>query len=182
MPIPDHHKNLAKHLRERFAGPATVVVYRDNQGNRPIPIGEFGSGKDRFLSTIGVCDIALSIPGGRYEFAAMGKSAWLPNAIASSIYWLEDREIDGWPLVCEDVIRQNAVSTYRHMVYVPSGYACRLPAGPAVRWLLGAPIKDSEIALGFDEAAQKAGALFPSWLFAGSGTCSRESRRSDSPS
>lgn len=165
MSVPQHHKDLAKHLRERLGDPGTVIIFRDNQGQRPVPIGHFGPAKLRFFSTIGICDSSLHIPKGHYEFAAIGKFAWLPNAVASSVYWIKDRSVDEWPLVCEDVIKQNAKSTYRHMVYIPSQYRFQVPCGPSIEWLLGAPIKDSEIALDLNEASQKIRKLYPSWFF-----------------
>jgi hypothetical protein len=165
MLVPDHHKSIAKHLKTKFGEPATVYVFRDNQGKKPVPFGEFGIGKNRFISTIGISDNSYQIPKGHYEFAAKGELLWLPNAVASSIYWLKNRIADDWPLVCEDVVKQNAKSTYRHMVYVPSQYTFQAATGPVIRWLLGAPITDSEISLDFDEASQKIRKLYPSWFF-----------------
>ena len=163
--IPEHHKNLAKHLRERFGEPASIVVYRDEHGTSPVPIGHFGPPKNCFFSTIGICDMLLGVPKGQYELAASGHLTWLPNAIASSIYWLRDRECQDWPLVCEDVVKHNATSTYRHLGYVPSVYTYQAPLGPAVKWLLGVPLRDSEISLDLKECIQKARRRYPSWFF-----------------
>ena len=159
---PAHHKEIAVLLRDRVSDDARVTAYRNNQGKNPIPIGQFGK---HFFSTIGVSDKALPIPAGSFEFAAIGKASWLPNAIASSIYWLRDRECDDWPLVCEDVVRHNAKSTYRHMAFVPSDYCHRLSNGSEVRWLLGIPLSDAEIGISKDSLNGKAKKQYPGWLF-----------------
>jgi len=161
--IPEDHKQIFKYLLKSFGEPAKVIVYRDNQGKRPIDIGEFGSGK-RFYSTIGICEKPLKLPSGHFEFAAIGKTSWLPNALASSIYWLRDRSVRQWPVVCEDVIRHNVKSRYRHMAYVSSSIAYELPSGLKLRWLLGVPITDTEISLEAGEVTEKAQKLYPKWL------------------
>jgi hypothetical protein len=100
LAAPKHHKEVATYLRDIFGGSAKVTAFRDNQGERPIPIGEFGSGKVRFYSTIGAFDMGLRLPDGSFELAAIGELAWLPNAVASSIYWLSERIGSEWPLIC----------------------------------------------------------------------------------
>lgn len=158
---PDHHKELAKFLKERSRGDSTVTVYRDNSGNRPVPIGQFGT---EFYSTIGAMDMQLHLPCANVEFAAYGKSDWLPNALASSIYWLKGRECDEWPLVCEDVVKDNAKSNYRHMAYVPSPFRLELSTGQEVKWLLGIPINDSEIGIQKEDVLERASQKYPAWL------------------
>lgn len=165
MTIPQHHKQLAQHLRARFEAPATVGVYRDDSGKRPIAIGTFGRPGSRFFSSIGLCDVALELPPGRFEFAAIGSLEWLPNALVSSIYWLSGRHFDTWPIVCEDVVRSNAKSTYRHMAYWPSTHSVSVDSGIAIRWLLGIPITDGELTLTGKEIADKVAVAFPHWLF-----------------
>lgn len=166
MPPPAHHKEIARFLAEKIGGDASVTAYRDNTGRRPVPIGAFGAASAPFISTIGAFDEPKAMPAGDYEFAACGSLAWLPNAIASSIYWLQDREVVEWPLVCEDAVRDNARSTYRHMAYAPSVFALTLSTGQRVQWLLGVPITDSEIGLSLDDVISKAARVHPHWLFA----------------
>jgi len=165
MAIPEHHKELARFLKGRFQGSPIVTAYHDDSGTRTVPIGAFESGSSTFYSTIGVCDRTLRLPVGSCEFAVLGSLPWLPNAIASSLFWLEERSAESWPLVCEDTVRPNAKSTYRHMAYAPSSFAYTLTAGREVRWLLGIPITDTDISLGESEFRQRAQALYPSWLF-----------------
>lgn len=162
--VPQHHKDIVRHLCTKFPPPAQVLVYRDNQNKCPIPIAHYGATGNRFYSTVGICDTPLRIPPGRFEFAACGKLVWLPNALVGSIYWLWDRREKEWPLVCEDVVKHNAKSTYRHMAYVPSEYSFLPSAKGAVRWLLGVPITDSEISLDFDAVTAKVVKAYPKWL------------------
>jgi hypothetical protein len=162
--VPTHHKEIARHLQERFSGRAQTYVYRDDNGKRPVPIAQYGERDERFYSTIGVCDATLGIPSGRFEFAAVGNLPWLPNTLVSSVYWLRDRHLAEWPLVCEDVIRNNVRSTYRHMAYVPSKHSFLVSSGETVRWLLGVPIKDSEIGLDIAMAMSKIDAVYPRWF------------------
>lgn len=163
-PPPEHHKEIARYLAGTFDTKPKVLVYRDDWGNRPLPIGEFGLATNRFYSTIGICDSALRIPKGRFELAAIGEAKWLPNALATSLYWLNDRTVDAWPMVCEDSVKQNARSTYRHMAFVPSRYELSLSVGAPVSWLLGVPLRDSEIGIDFENLWQKALAIYPKWL------------------
>lgn len=165
MSPPAHHKEVARYLRDVMPGDANVTLYRDNAGKRPIPIGQFGASGSPFFSTVGAFDDPKEIPAGDYEFAACGGLDWLPNAIASSIYWLKGRQVEEWPLVCEDVVRDNARSTYRHMAYVPSEVDLLLSTGQRIQWLLGVPITDKEISLAFDDIVQKARVKFPNWVF-----------------
>src|SRR5690606_20518774 len=144
MSPPATHKRLAGHLRDRVGADASVVVYRDDYGKRPVVVGTFGADARRLHSTIGIFEETLPVPPGTYELAAFGSDAWLPNALASSIYWLKGRETEAWPLVCENVVRQNARSRFRHMAYAPSRYAHELAPGVVVRWLLGVPISDKD--------------------------------------
>lgn len=160
--LPIHHKEIAKFLNDQIAGQPKVHEYRDDYDHRPIPVGCFGGS---FFSSIGVCDTNQDIPNGCYEFAASGKLEWLPNAIVSSIYWLKGRSFTQWPLVCEDVVKQNAKSTYRHMAYIPSPFKLGLSSGQSVQWLLGVPVTDSEIGLSSNAIEQKAKDLYPEWLF-----------------
>jgi hypothetical protein len=163
-PPPEHHKEIARHLRERFGGSAKVAAYRDDDGKRPIVIGEFGEGKNRAYSTIGLLDDKKSIPEGGFEFAAFGSQPWLPNALVSSIYWLRNRGIEGFPLFCEDAIKINTRSPYRHMAFVPSAYSLRLTNEKMARWLLGIPLRDSEISLSSEEIEARVRMIFPNWL------------------
>jgi len=161
---PVTHKLLAAHLRDRVGGDASVLIYRDNYGKRPIPIGTFGTGKNRLHSTIGIFEQHLPVPPGAYELAAFGPQPWLPNALASSVYWLKGRETDAWPLVCEDVVRQNTRSRFRHMAYAPSSYALEVAAGVFVRWLLGVTISDKDVGISHVEVNTRATEIYPSWL------------------
>lgn len=161
---PPSHKALAAYLRDRLGGPASVSIYRDNQGRGPTPIGSFGAAGRRFHSTIGVFERQLPVPPGIYELAACGSPIWLPNALASSLYWLKARRADTWPLVCEDVVKDNASSVYRHMAYVPSDNCFELSPGLQIRWLLGLPIRDDEVALSLESACERANAAYPDWL------------------
>lgn len=159
---PKHHKELASFLRDNFSGDCSVVAYRDNNGNRPIPIGKFG---EDFYSSIGAFDMGLCLPAGNYEFATCGRNKWLPNSLASSIYWLSERNCNGWPLVCEEVVRDNARSAYRHMAYVPSPFGLTLSTGQIVKWLMGIPVTDIDINISEHAALERAKKLYPEWLF-----------------
>jgi hypothetical protein len=164
---PPSHKLLAAHLKERFDGEASVALYRDNQGSRPVPIGTFGSGKHCFHSTIGVFQEPLSLPNGPYELSALGSQTWLANALATSLYWIRERSSDSWPLVCEDAVRQNARSTFRHMAFLPSAHAFEVTPGVLVRWLLGVALTDKEIALPAAEVHARVAKKYPAWLVGG---------------
>ncbi|RCU42876.1 hypothetical protein DU002_19165 [Corallincola holothuriorum] len=161
---PEHHKEIAQYLRSKFEGVPSVAAYRDENDANPIPIGRFES-STAFYSTIGCSDKTLSLPSAGFEFAASGELDWLPNAIASSLYWLKGRECSEWPLVCEDVVRCNARSSYRHMAYVPSQHSFSVSTGQTVRWLLGVPISDQEIALSRQAVEEMARKVYPNWLF-----------------
>jgi len=158
---PDHHKEIAKFLKDKADGNASVAAYRDNNGERPIPIGQFGK---TFYSTIGAFDMSLQLPAGSFEFAASGPQAWLANAVASSIYWLSERTCTAWPLVCEDVVKHNIESTYRHMIYVPSRFGFSISTGQKVHWLLGVPITDDELQITAEEALSRSKKIHPAWL------------------
>lgn len=160
----EHHKEMVSHLRTRAAGHFSAAVYRDDHGHRPVMVAEFGPERSRLYSTVGVCDRRLALPSGRYEFAACGQASWLPNALVSSVYWLSERSVENWPLVCEDVVRHNARSPYRHMAYVPSRARVEVSGGAPIALLLGVPIKDKEITLTLEDATERTMALFPSWL------------------
>ena len=162
MAPPDHHKEVAKFLKEKFEGNASISAYRDEGGERPVPIGNFGGS---FFSTIGAFDSNLSLPDGSFEFAATGDEDWLPNVLASSIYWLRERNCDSWPLVCEDVVKQNVNSQYRHMAFTPSPFGLQVSTGQVVHWFLGAPIKDSEIGISQGELLARVRLMYPKWLF-----------------
>ena len=163
MSIAPHHKELAKHLRS-LTDSATVSAYRDDNGMRAIDVGTFETQGKFLYSTFGVCDKTLSIPSGCFEFAAFGTLPWLPNAIVSSVYWLEGRSFESWPLVCEDVVRPNAQSTYRHMAYSPSTMSHVLSSGQTIQWLLGLPITDNEISITHDQLLSCIGDTYPKWL------------------
>jgi len=163
-PPPETYKQLVSHLRERIGGEWSVVAYGDNQERRRTLVGAFGSGKNRFYSTVGVFEKRLPIPQGSFELAAFGNQAWLPNSLASSLYWLEGRNIDAWPLVCEDVVRHNAASRYRHIAYVPSSYKLELAPSQSIQWLLGVPLSDKEIGLTSEEVGARATKIYPNWL------------------
>ena len=165
MTPPAHHKEVAIFLREKINGDVKVTAYRDNNDSNPIPIGEFGSGNNKFYSTIGAFDMHLRIPAGTFEFASRGKLEWLPNVIASSIYWLNERSLINFPLVCEDVVKNNTKSTYSHMAYIPSTFKLYISTGQEVQWLLGIPITDSEISISTNEILKRAKLIYPEWLF-----------------
>lgn len=158
---PDHHKELARFLIEKFQGKGAIKNYRNNSGNRPVPVGHFGKS---FFSTIGAFDMGLRLPEGDFEFAACGDIKWLPNSLASSIYWLRDRSCSSWPLVCEDVVKDNAKSIYRHMVYMPSPFGLELSNGSLVHWLLGVPVKDKDINISGQDVLRLAFGQYPEWL------------------
>ncbi|WP_444910223.1 hypothetical protein [Microbulbifer sp. TRSA005] len=160
--LPNHHKEIAVFLKERLQGSASVTAFRDNHGSRPIPIGQFGGS---FFSTIGAFDMQLKLPNGNFELAASGTPEWLPNAVASSIYWLTGRECSEWPLVCEDVVRDNTRSTYRHMAYVPSIFGLTVSSGQTIQWLLGVPLVDRDIGITASQVLERAQKLYPDWLF-----------------
>lgn len=164
-PIPEHHKEIADYLRSKVGGDPIVTAYRDRNSKRPLPIGQFGLSRARFYSTIGALDLGLKLPAGDFEFAACGTLDWLPNVVASSVYWLEERACTDWPLVCEDVVRDNAKSRYRHMAYVPSSHSLALSTGQRLRWLLGIPLSDNQIAIPLAEVREKARTAFPDWLW-----------------
>ena len=164
LSLPEHRRLIATHLRDSFAGDAQVFTYKDDNGNRPIDIGSFGK-SSRFHSTLGVSDMDLNLPEGSYEFATIGSRDWLANTLASSVYWLRDRDVDSWPLICEDVVRLNAKSIYRHMAYAPSEYRLTLHSQPhTVRWLLGLPIRDKELTIGLEDLLVSIRSKFPAWL------------------
>ncbi len=159
---PEHHKEIANFLKDKIGGNASVAMYRDNNDARPIPIGEFDG---KFFSTIGACDLQLDLPLGLFELASAGKNSWLPNVVASSIYWLTGRKCTEWPLVCEDVVKDNSKSQYRHMSYIPSSFGLDISTGERVHWLLGVPISDNDINLSVGAIHDKAKSIFPEWLF-----------------
>ncbi|MEM9283753.1 MAG: hypothetical protein AAGA96_18175 [Verrucomicrobiota bacterium] len=165
MPPPEQHKEVAKYLKGQIGGDVAVSAFRDSNGNRPIPIGQFGSGSDVFYSTIGAFDSPKSLPAGDFEFAAIGSLSWLPDAIASSIYWLSERSCEAWPLVCEDVVRDNVRSNYRHMAFMPSPATFDLSDGRSIRWLLGVPVTDRQIGIEENEVFREAQSHYPAWLF-----------------
>lgn len=165
MTPPKHHKELAKFLHVKLGGDAKITIFRDNDDGHPIPVGEFGSGKKRLYSTIGAFELNLRLPEGNFEFAACSEFSWLPNVLASSIYWMDKRSFDAWPLICEDVVKHNTRSIYRHIAYVPSVYALTVSTKQKIQWLLGVPISDKEIGLSFEEVWAKARSVYPEWLF-----------------
>lgn len=165
MTVPPHHKQIAIHLREHAGNPAKVIAYHDNEGRNEVAIGSFGSGKATLHSTIGVCDRELNLPLRHTELMAIGDVEWIPNVLASSIYWLKERSFSEWPLVCEDVVKQNAKSTYRHMLFIPAGASPLLSSGFQANWLLGFPLRDSQIQMGIGAATEKAKEMYPAWLF-----------------
>lgn len=165
MHVPEHHKEIVKYLRERTSEGAKVFEYHDDHGKRRIHVASFGKKADKLISTVGACDKSYGNPPAHYEFAAFGSTEWLPNALVSSVYWLASRSIDEWPLVCEDVVRQNVRSPYRHMAYLPSAAAFQPPsANFSIRWLLGVPIRDSEISWDIEALNERARNIYPSWL------------------
>lgn len=165
MGPPEHHKEIAQFLKKKFDGSAKISAFRDNNNLNPIPVGEFSSGKNKLFSTIGAFDMHLKLPISDIELASYGELTWLPNAIASSIYWLRDREFNELPIVCEDVVKHNAKSTYRHMAYMPSAFSLKISTGQKIFWLLGVPIADKEISLSSEEVINKVHAIYPEWLF-----------------
>ena len=161
-----HHREIARFLLDKLGPPGTVSIYRTNEGTIPVPVGEFGPKRRRFCSTLGMCDRKMKLPEGNLEFAAVGTPSWVPNALASSIYWLRGRSCEEWPLVCEDVVRHNVESTYRHFAYLPSPFQLQTSAG-AVRWLVGVPITDSDIASGTEILRGRILESYPDWLTKG---------------
>jgi hypothetical protein len=161
--IAPHHRELAQYLRARFDGHATISAYRDDHDHRPVPIGAFGGGRARFYSTVGVCDRTFTFGTG-YELATFGIHDWLPNALASSVYWIEDRGTGRTPLVCEDVVRHNARSHYHHVGFVRATFVYQAPSGPSIRWLLGVPIKASVVDVTEAELLNEAVKTYPAWL------------------
>ncbi len=159
---PSHHKEIARFLAEQTKGNPSVHEYRDDNGNRPLPVGCFGGA---LFSTIGVCDIELDLPPGCFEFVAFGKSKWISNALVTSVYWLKCRTFSQWPLVCEDAVRQNSKNNYRHMAYIPSPFKLLLSNGKNIQWLLGVPVPDSDIGLSAEKILQKAKSIYPEWFF-----------------
>lgn len=160
-----HHIEVSNFLKEKLNGDAKVTAYRDNNGSNPIPIGEFGANVKKLYSTIGAFDMHLKLPAGNFELASCGEMNWLPNAVASSIYWLRERTSTEWPLVCEDVIKQNAKSQYRHMAFVPSEFKLKISTAQEIKWLLGVPITDKEIGISSIEVLKKAQSIYPGWFF-----------------
>lgn len=158
-----HHRELAGYLRDRFDGHATISAFRDGNDQRPVPIGTFGEGPAHFYSTVGMCDRAFS-HGSGYEYAALGAHDWLPNALASAVYWLEDRGSNRRPIVCEDVVRRNAHGTYRHLGFVLSPFAYDAPSGPSIRFLLGVPLEASALGVTDEELLEQARKTYPFWL------------------
>lgn len=159
-----HHRELAQYLRDRFDGHATVSAYRDNQDLRPVPIGTFGAGPARFYSTIGLCDRTFAGISGQ-ELATCGVHDWLPNALASAVYWLQDRGTGRRPIVCEDVVRHNARSAYRHLGFVSASFSYTAPSGPRIGWLLGVPLENSLIGVTEEELLAEAKLAYPAWFF-----------------
>jgi hypothetical protein len=162
---PIHHKELVQFLKGKCEGAVSVHLYWDEYETRSIPIAAIESSKETLYSTLGVCDKKLAAPTGHYEFASIGNLPWLPNVLASSLFWFEERSCEDWPLICEDVVKLNARSTYRHMMFVPSEYAFVSSAGFSIRWLLGIPVKDSELQFSAIEAYSRAKESYPEWLF-----------------
>jgi hypothetical protein len=162
-PVSQHHRELAQFLRDRFDGHATVSAYRDDQDLRPVPIGTFGPGPARFYSTIGMCDRTFAVGSG-YELALCGVHDWLPNALASSVYWLEDRGTDRRPILCEDVVQRNARSAYRHVGFVRAPFVYEAPSGARIRWLLGVPVEGSLAGVTDAGLLAEARKAYPSWL------------------
>jgi hypothetical protein len=162
---PESHKEVANFLKDKVEGEAKIAAFRDNNDSNPIPVGEFGSGKKKLYTSIGAFDMHLNLPLGNFEFASYGDLDWLPNVIASSIYWLKERSCSEWPLVCEDVVKHNAKSTYRHMAYVPATFALKVTTGQEIQWLLGVPITDKEVGISVGQALEKAKLIYPEWLF-----------------
>lgn len=165
MAPPEHHREVAGFLKSKIEGEAKVTAYRDNNEANPIPIGEFGSSINKLFSTIGAFDMHLKLPPGNYEFASYGNLEWLPNVLASSIFWLKERSFGEWPLICEDVVKHNTKSTYRHMAYIPSVFKLNVSTSQEIQWLLGVPITDKEISISASKILEKAKSVYPEWLF-----------------
>lgn len=164
MSIPIHHKEIVKYFREFAPGHFRAINYGDNSGRRTVMVAEFGKESSPLFSTVGLCDESLPIPVKQVELAAIGKHSWLPNALASSAFWLADRNVESWPLVCEDVVMDNAKSTYRHMAYVPSNHCYVASEVGQISWLLGFPITDTDVGLQLPEALKRAKSIYPQWL------------------
>jgi hypothetical protein len=165
MKPPAHHIEIAKFLASKTTEKPKVIMFRDNQGERPIPIGYYGKGKKQLYSTIGAFDSPKQIPEGNFEFCAFGDLDWLPNAIVTSIYWLANRSCDEWPLICEDAVKQNVRSTYRHMAFVPSDFSIKVSTDQKIQWLLGIPITDYDITIGYEECLERVKSKYPNWFF-----------------
>jgi hypothetical protein len=103
--------------------------------------------------------------GSGQELATFGIHDWLPNALASAVYWLEDRGTERRPLVCEDVIRHNGRSAYRHLGFVRSTFVFAAPSGPRISWLLGIPL-DSVLGVTEESLVGEVIKTYPAWLLA----------------
>jgi hypothetical protein len=164
----DHHKELVKQLDAKLDGLVSVFEFHDNAGQNGIPIATFRHGKQHLHLTVGLSDTECGAPPGHYEMALAGHLAWMPNALASSRFWLGKHPQTAWPVVCEDVVRDNAKSVYRHVGFVPSKRALRIKTAPDLslkrRVMLGIPLRDKEISLTRAELYERASALYPAIL------------------
>lgn len=159
------HREIAKKLLERIGGEPKVVIYDDASGGNRVAIGEYGKKNCRVYSTIGLFEKKSGIPSGSFEFALAGPQEWLPLTVVTTLIWLKRRTIREWPLVCEDVIRPNAGSTYRHIAYIPSDFELTLSTGKRVRWLIGVPVTDKDISITESDVKKRCRKVFPDLFF-----------------
>ena len=160
------HKEIARKLLECIGGKPKVVIYDDASSGNRVAIGEYGKKNCRVYSTIGLFEKKFSIPSGSFEFALAGPQEWLPLTVVTTLMWLKGRAIKEWPLVCEDVIRPNAKSTYRHIAYIPSDFTFTVSSGKKVRWLAGVPVTDNDISISAEELKKRCRKVFPDFFFA----------------
>lgn len=159
------HKEIAKKLLERIGGEPKVVMFGDASGGNRVAVGEYGKKNCRVYSTIGLFEKKFGIPSGSFEFALAGPQDWLPLTVVTTLIWLKGRTIKEWPLVCEDVIRPNAKSTYRHIAYIPSDFTFTVSSGKKVRWLIGVPVTDKDISITENEVKNRCKKVFPAFFF-----------------
>lgn len=159
------HKEIAKHIADLGGADASVHQYRDNAGRNPVLVAAAGPKEHRLYSTVGVSDRQLSLPAARAELALIGSYPWLPNALASTLYWLRDRSFTDWPVVCEDVVKHNTKGPYHHLAFCLADAQLVTEGGRSVNWLVGIPIRDSDILVTADDCLSQARKAFPHWFF-----------------
>lgn len=161
--VSDLQKQIAQFLRAKSGEKDfTVFMYRDNAGNNPVPIA---SAEKTFYSTVGMSEQTFNTPEHPVEFLTYSTEKWAPNALASSVYWLKDHSCDAWPLVCEDVIADNAKAptNLRHMAYIPASWVMDT-GNQTIKFLLGVPLTDDETQFTMADVAKRISKTYPDWL------------------